>query len=204
MEGWRDGWKGRCDGEAPCANTVVSIARGWFEQTVSLPPPIHSFIHRCVAKKMHRKLESWAQQYTVLLSSGLEEQRRRFEDRLAGLHAAYAPPAPAPPEGEGGGGGKGKKAAKAAAAAARTALTGEQVRVWKHSTWRGEGVCAVCGVVGWGGVHSSSVGLHSLNPSDPRPVTTNQIKSGGGGPEAGAAAARAPVSCGAGAIAKGV
>jgi hypothetical protein len=66
--------------------------------------------------QMHRKLESWAQQYTVLLSSGLEEQRRRFEARLAELHAAYAP---APSE-SAGAAARGKKKA--------AALTGEQVK----------------------------------------------------------------------------
>ena len=40
---------------------------------------------------VHRKLESWAEQYTVLLSSGLEEQRQRFEQRLAALRASFPP-----------------------------------------------------------------------------------------------------------------
>ncbi len=81
---------------------------------------------------MHRKLESWAQQYTVLLSSGLEEQRRQFEARLAELQAAYAPPAPAE-TGAGRGGGRGAGRKKAAAAAAVAALTGEQV--WRWDWW---------------------------------------------------------------------
>ena len=38
---------------------------------------------------MHRKLESWAQQYTALLSSGLEDQRQHFEQRLLELRASY-------------------------------------------------------------------------------------------------------------------
>jgi BRCA1-associated protein len=37
---------------------------------------------------MHRKLESWAQQYTVLLSSGLEDQRQHFEARLQELRVS--------------------------------------------------------------------------------------------------------------------
>jgi len=43
---------------------------------------------------VHRKLESWAEQYTVLLSSGLEEQRQRFEGRLAALRASFPPSLP--------------------------------------------------------------------------------------------------------------
>jgi len=40
---------------------------------------------------VHRKLESWAEQYTVLVSAGLEEQRQRFEERLAALRASFPP-----------------------------------------------------------------------------------------------------------------
>jgi hypothetical protein len=37
---------------------------------------------------MHRKLESWALQYSLMLSSGLEEQRLAFERRLLELRTA--------------------------------------------------------------------------------------------------------------------
>ena len=48
---------------------------------------------------MHRKLESWAEQYTVLVSAGLEEQRQRFEERLAALRASFPPPSRPRPRG---------------------------------------------------------------------------------------------------------
>ena len=148
---------------------------------------------------MHRKLESWAQQYTVLLSSGLEEQRRRFEARLVELHAAYAPPAAVAAEGgggegKGGGGGKKKKGAgagpTAGAGAARVALTGEQVcRVG----FGGADVC-VC-IWGW---HTCVLDLTDRF----EPLALHE-PTGGGGAEAGAAPAGAPLPGGARAAQEG-
>ena len=96
-------------------------------------------------------------------SLGLEEQRRRFEARLAELHAAYAPPAAeggvGGGEGKGGaGGGKKKKGTGTGAGvgAARMALTGEQVRAGGR---RGVGCGWMCvgvwmHVYVWGHIHA--------------------------------------------------
>lgn len=66
----------------------------WVEPRLGHPHvSIHSitwpeWLSRVHPLQVHRKLESWALQYSLMLSSGLEEQRLLFERRLLELRAA--------------------------------------------------------------------------------------------------------------------
>lgn len=54
--------------------------------------PRHAPMPEAMEEEMvHRKLENWAEQYTVLLSTGLQEQQTRFDARLAALRTAFSP-----------------------------------------------------------------------------------------------------------------